>query len=320
MLDTSLDTAVLLMVFNRPEATSKVFERIRLARPRKLYIAVDGPRIGNKLDVTLCNEVKIITSKVDWPCEVHRLIRSKNLGCTSAVTEAISWFFDSEHEGIILEDDVLPMPSFFRYCSELLKKYRYDDDIFVISGCNLVSAHYRSEYSYFFSNYNHIWGWASWRRAWKHYDCKMKDWAEFVSRGGMRNIRKNDPLFALYWNSVFYTNTTGQKASWDYIWAFSVWKHNGLSIRPSINLVDNIGFGKGATRTVSKTPQFIIDSPASDITFPLKHPPKKAVDKLADKLTDKYVFNISLKSVIAAKIVSVSAIGKTICFLKSFLR
>ncbi len=164
---------VLFLVFNRPDSTRKVFDAIRSARPPKLYITADGPRPDRPAEAKLCSEVRAIASAVDWPCEVKTLFRESNLGCKAGVSSGITWFFSHEDEGIILEDDVLPVPTFFNFCDEMLERYRDDARVSMISGCNLISNHFSPKQSYFFSRYNLIWGWATWRRAWQHYDVAM---------------------------------------------------------------------------------------------------------------------------------------------------
>src|SRR5262249_20722231 len=157
---------VLFLIFNRPNTTARVMEAIRTAGPGRLYVAADGPRDGNADEAKRCAEVRRIATQVDWPCEVQTLFRERNLGCRQAVSSAITWFFEQEQEGIILEDDCLPSPSFFPYCAELLARFRNDERIMCITGCNFQQDMKGYPYSYYFSKYHHVWGWATWRRAW----------------------------------------------------------------------------------------------------------------------------------------------------------
>ncbi len=190
-----MQSPILLLVFNRPDTTRQVFETIRAARPPRLYVAADGPRPGRAGEAERCAEVRELTTQIDWPCELKTLFRNENLGCKIGVSSAIDWFFQNEPEGIILEDDVVPLPSFFLYCDVLLDRYRNDIRVGVISGSNLVSNHLMLEESYFFSRYNHIWGWASWRRAWDHYDVTMASWPEWRNNRGLQNIPGSNKLF-----------------------------------------------------------------------------------------------------------------------------
>src|SRR5690349_2048344 len=131
-----MKSAILFLVFNRPETTARVFEAIRAAQPPRLYVAADGPRASRIGESERCDLTRRIASAVDWPCDITTLFRAANLGCKNAVSSAISWFFEHEEEGVILEDDCLPDPSFFRYCDELLAHYRDDTRIGLISGNN----------------------------------------------------------------------------------------------------------------------------------------------------------------------------------------
>lgn len=178
MSEFKLNVPVLLLIFNRPDTTQRVFHEIRGASPLQLFISADGPRENKPGEFEKCQITRDIVRQVDWDCEVYTNFRDKNLGCKIAVSSAIDWFFENVEEGIILEDDCLPSFSFFRFCEELLEKYRDDERIMQIGGTNLLSEWQRSDDSYYFSKYGAIWGWATWRRAWQYYDVNMKLWPE----------------------------------------------------------------------------------------------------------------------------------------------
>jgi hypothetical protein len=217
-------------------------ETIRSARPHRLYVAADGPRerFGER---ARCEEARLIASTVDWPCEVHTLFREHNLGCGIAVSTAINWFFERETEGIILEDDCVPCPSFFRYCDELLERFRYDERIMCISGDNFQQGRSVTSYSYYFSRYMHCWGWASWRRAWRLYDFNMNFWADYRQLRGLESWSDGDPTFVNYWTEIFDRVARGEIDTWDYQWLFTCWAQHALACLPVRNLVTNIGFG-----------------------------------------------------------------------------
>jgi len=174
-------TPILFLVFNRPDTTKIVFDEIKKSQPKKLFIAADGPRNGNYEDTENCEIVREIVTGVDWDCDVHTLFRKKNLGCKHAISGALDWFFSNVEDGIILEDDTLPHPKFFRFCEELIARYRNQKNIIAISGDNFQHGKRRGENSYYFSKYVHIWGWATWKRAWELYDVNMKEWAHLKS-------------------------------------------------------------------------------------------------------------------------------------------
>jgi len=285
-------TPVLFLIFNRPDTTQQVFNEIRKAKPKDLFVAADGPREGNPLDKHLCQEARTIINQVDWDCNVHTLFREKNLGCKLAVSSAIDWFFSEVKEGIILEDDCVPDQSFFRFCQELLEYYRDDERIMMISGDNFQFGKKRTEYSYYFSRYTHIWGWATWKRAWKYYDREMKLWPE-IKKGRWLFDLLSDKAAVKYWEKIFDETFHGRINTWDYQWLFSCWIQNGLTILPNVNLISNIGFDQNATHTIemcnlSKVPTF-------PIKFPLAHPRFVIRDNIADSDSQNVIFDKNSK-------------------------
>jgi hypothetical protein len=233
-----------------------------------LWVAADGPRFPE--EESKCRQARAVLERVDWDCRVLTDFSYVNLGCGRREASAFDWVFSHCQEAILLEDDTLPSPSFFRFCESLLERYREDERVMQISGNNFQCGQSRTAYSYYFSQYVHCWGWASWRRAWKHYDYRMKTWPEFKSANGMGLVRK-DPYEQRYWTAIFDRTFAGQVDTWDYQWVYACWAQNGLSIVPAANLVTNIGFGAGATHTVDdKSP--LSNMPVSDI-WEIRHPP-----------------------------------------------
>ncbi|RYC71473.1 nucleotide-diphospho-sugar transferase [Spirosoma sordidisoli] len=234
------DTPILLVWFNRPDNASRVFDQIKKLKPSKLYVAIDGPREGNITDQIGTDGCKRLLSEIDWPCNLQTLIREKNAGCGLGVSSAISWFFEQEEMGIILEDDCVPAQSFFPYCQEMLLKYRDDEQIMHIAGTRW-NEEYVTESSYLFSSISHIWGWATWRRAWNKYDFEMKRWSELVQSEQIKKHFRN-PDNVTYWVKTldrFFNDSN--KHTWDYQWQYTLFLHNGISINPSNNLIQNIG-------------------------------------------------------------------------------
>jgi hypothetical protein len=286
----SLRIPVLLMVFNRPETTRQVFNAIRNARPLRLYVAADGPRLNKAGETDKVRQVReLIEHGIDWDCVLTTLFREQNFGCRRAVSSAIDWFFEQEEEGIILEDDCLPHPTFFRFCQELLQKYRFDSRIMMISGNNFQFGQRRTKYSYYFSRYTHVWGWATWRRAWRFYDMNMNAWPELQKGQWLADILRGEEYAIPFWEKIFQAVSAGDIDTWDYQWLLSSWAQNGLSITPNCNLVSNIGFGPAATHTKSQEHQRAIIQ-AQPMAFPLQHPPFVIRDAMADGVTEKRVF------------------------------
>lgn len=284
----SYSTPILLLIFNRPNCTKKTFDAIRKANPKKLYIAADGPRITKAGEKEICEQTRDIATQIDWDCEVKTLFREVNLGCKVAVSSAITWFFDNEEMGVILEDDCLPSKSFFAFCEELLLKYKDDDRVWHIDGT--TSQPGVAGTSYQFSKYCLIWGWASWRRAWKHYDPAIKNFSEFKSKNVIESVWRL-PLVRKYWFKNFQQVYNGLVDTWDYQWLYTVWTNNGMSIRPSVNLIKNIGFDQDATHTTT-TSDLIMQMKNEEMKFPLQHPAFMLPNAEMDDICSANHFNI----------------------------
>jgi hypothetical protein len=285
MLKYDNEIPILFIVFNRPTTTKLVFEAIRKAAPKRLYVAADGARNEQELERVL--QVRAVTEQIDWPCEVRTKFSPTNLGCKMAVSSGITWFFDNEPMGIVLEDDCLPSESFFGFCSLMLEKYKNDDRISHIGGANFQDGIKRGASSYYFSRLTHVWGWAGWRRVWKKYDAEL---ATFEYSEATK-LLKNDPSFSAFsdvWLENLQKVKNQQIDTWDYQYAFLNIKQNSLSIIPNLNLVKNIGFGEGATNTTG--------SHALDVgqTFELTdivHPSELVVSVEADLYTQRKEFS-----------------------------
>lgn len=277
----AISVPVLFLVFNRPDFCLRVFERIRQARPVRLYIAADAPRLDIEGEIERCEEVKKIISHINWDCKVYHFFQEKHLGCKLAVSCAIDWFFNQEEEGIILEDDCLPSRSFSLFCEELLEKYRSDERIMHIAGTNLHFGKTFGDGSYYYSRYNLIWGWATWRRAWRLYDIDMKTLPILKRRYDLERILSSYKEFML--RMALYDDVYSKRIdTWDFQWHYATRINNGLAIHPNANLVQNIGFSKNATHTKNENSK-VIGNFAKDMLFPLEHPKFILANRAADK-------------------------------------
>jgi len=271
-----MHTPVLLIVFNRPDTTARVFEAIRLARPERLYVAADGPRAGREGEAALCAQARQVATAVDWPCEIKTRFLDHNQGCKRAVSGAITWLFECEPEGIILEDDCLPHPTFFPYCEALLEKYRDTPRVMSIAGTP-PGTHPPVSHSFVFSKYARIWGWASWRRAWRLYDVNMAAWPAFRTAHGLRKLSQRGATFELKWQGVFDATHQGKIDTWDFQWLFAHWLNDGLACLPAVNLVKNIGFRPDGTHT-SDPDDAEANRPTQPMALPLTYPDDIALD------------------------------------------
>ncbi|TBR59337.1 hemolytic protein HlpA-like protein [Westiellopsis prolifica IICB1] len=285
-----MQTPVAFIIFKRPHTTERVFETIRQAKPPKLFVIADGPRHDRADEPEKCEATRAIINRVDWDCDVLTNYSDVNLGCAKRVSSGLDWVFNNVEEAIILEDDCVPHPTFFRFCEELLEKYRYDTRISSISGQNVQFGRKRTNYSYYFSIYNHSWGWASWRRAWQHFDLYMKLWPEMKAMGFLDNILM-DSRSVQYWSKIFdsvYNNPSMN--IWDFQWTFACWLQSSLGIISNGNLISNIGFGSDSTHFTGNKKSPYNNMPTEEMIFPLKHPPFISKNVQADTFTQQTLF------------------------------
>lgn len=293
-----LATPVIFIIFRRPDVTARVFEQIRRAQPQQLFIVADGPR--NEAEAQLCQQTRTITDGVDWPCEVIRDYAEENLGCRRRIATGLNKVFESVDSAIVLEDDCLPNPDFFKFCQSLLDYYQHDERIWMISGNNFQGGRIRGDGSYYFSRYPHCWGWATWKRAWRNYQDDLKAWPEFRDSGLMESIFES-PAEVKYWSNIFDSLVLkGKPDSWAYRWTYTCWINSALTILPNQNLVTNIGFGDQATNTKDyNKAQAGLPSGSLDS---IKHPKFLVRHAEADLYTTKHVFLPSSGNVFLARL------------------
>ncbi len=284
MSEFQLNIPVALIIFNRPDTTARVFKEIAKARPPKLLVVADGPRANRASEAAKCEQTRAIIKQVDWPCEVITNFAEANMGCKMRVSSGIDWIFEMVEEAIILEDDCLPEPSFFRFCEEMLILYRDDERVSMVSGGNVQFGRKRGQASYYFSRYTHIWGWASWRRAWQHYDRDMHLWPRLRDEGWLQATFKNKGE-QTYWRNSFEAVHNGNLDTWDCSWTFACLLKGTLQVAPNVNLISNIGFGPEATHT--QVVGAHANMPTESMRFPLVHPIAVVQDPEADKFVSE---------------------------------
>jgi hypothetical protein len=284
MAEWQLQKPVVFLIFRRPDTTARVFAEIARARPPKLLVVADGPRADRPGEAEKCAAARAIIEQVDWPCEVLTNYADSNMGCARRVSSGLDWAFSLVEEAIILEDDCLPHPTFFRYCEELLERYRDDTRIMVVSGDNFQQGRRRTDDSYYFSRYPHCWGWATWRRAWRYYDHAMSLWPVVRDQGWLDDVLQDRQLIT-YWSTQFQKTHEGLIDSWNYRWMLNCWFQNGLTVLPNVNLVSNIGFGENGTNSLLQDSS-LSNIPVQEMQFPLKLPLFLVRDVQADKTTE----------------------------------
>ncbi|MBY0380317.1 MAG: hypothetical protein K2W78_00120 [Xanthobacteraceae bacterium] len=267
---------VVLFIFNRPHESRVTFEAIRAVRPERLFIVADGPRACRATDHSLCAEARAVVADIDWPCEVHRNYSETNLGCARRVSSGLDWVFSQVEDAIILEDDCVADPSFFRFCSELLDKYRDVDRVMMIAGRSHATVdRLPGGDSYYFSKLPRIWGWATWRRSWAKFDFDLKD------RPRHRELRiwPGHLFYRIIMRHILDLVLNGDLESWAYRWFYAVNRNDGLCITPSSNLIENVGFDEQATHTTVNDGRWRTGT--CPMMFPLQHPDQiRALNRL----------------------------------------
>ncbi|MCX7984582.1 MAG: nucleotide-diphospho-sugar transferase [Bacteroidetes bacterium] len=276
-------TPILFLIYNRPDTTLRVFEQLKKIKPRHLYIAADGPRPHKTGEADLCQQTRLLVlNNIDWECDLHTRFLVSNVGCKMAVSSALTWFFDHVNEGIILEDDCLPHISFFYFCQALLEYYRNDTRVMHIGGSNFQDGIIRSDGSYYFSRLGHIWGWGTWKRAWKFYDVALSQYPFARTDKHFHSVFPTKRI-ERYWMRNFELVYSNKRDTWDYQWQFALFLNRGLAITPNVNLVSNIGFSENATHTTDH-----FHDMANRPTYPITeilHPTQMIINIEADIYT-----------------------------------
>jgi hypothetical protein len=290
-----LNTPVAFIIFNRPDKTERVFAEIAQAKPPRLLVVADGPRPHRPGEEGQCQAARAVIDRVNWNCEVLKNYSDVNLGCRNRVASGIDWIFEHVPEAIILEDDCLPHPTFFPFCEELLERYRDDEAVLMISGANHQLGRPRGEASYYFSRYMPVWGWASWRRAWRHYDRAASCWPAFRDSGALQKIIDNS-YGRRRWNELFQAVYDARIDTWDYQLLLAAWKNGMVSVIPNVNLISNIGFNAEATHTKGHGVYSAL--PTNAMRFPLCHPTVVRADQDADNFVTRQLFPSLLRRAI----------------------
>jgi len=294
-----LETPILFIVFNRLDTASVVFAAIKKAKPQKLFLAADGPRRGVAGEEERCRAVRYYLLKnIDWDCRVETLFQTENLGIKKAFKSALDWFFAFNESGIILEHDCLPNESFFLFCEKLLERYKDDERIMHISG-NFFQPERIGKSDYYFSRIPHIWGWATWKRAWQKYDLEMTTYRDFLKDQTLKKYFRSDRE-RVAWHQLFNQVYYHRSMTWDFQWTYALFKNDGLAITPNQNLVKNIGFGALAENCQNEDDQFS-NRPTTELNFPLRHPAGIVPDQIADEYTTRHNFAFGLFKYILAR-------------------
>jgi hypothetical protein len=284
-------TPILLIGFNRPELLSRIIDRLREVQPAQVFLAVDGPRAHILEDADRVKDTQDCAAQLDWDCTVQTLFRDTNVGCGQAVSGAITWFFEHVVEGIIIEDDILPDPTFFSYSAELLDRYRDDERVIGISGSSYLPPDVApTDHSYRFSIIPNIWGWATWRDRWERYRFDIAGWRQELPTSRLWQLTNRSPWAFAFWSAHFDLMARHQIDTWDLQWVAAAMRTHGVTATPNVNLVENIGWGEGSTHTQT-VPDHL--QPVQPMVFPLRHPEVRW-DGRSDAWTNRHAYGATL--------------------------
>lgn len=273
---------VLLVVFNRPDVTRAMIAALREVGVPRLFVAADGPRPDRREDADLCAQTRKVLDDIDWPCDLHVLAHDHNLGLQRSMVTAIDWFWSEVDEGVILEDDCLVHPDFFVFAALMIERYRHTPEVMAVTSVNIEEDVDHGPGSYFFASGGHIWGWASWRRAWEGFDPVLGTWPVVQDSFG-----PGTPPLHRALGSKFASAHAGTKRTWARAWHFTVARQGGLVVVPSVNMVHNIGLAKGATHTTSGRHR-LAHLRATGLPLPLAHPDDLVADAHYDAALARY--------------------------------
>jgi len=283
-------TPVLLILYNRVDETHNLFQIIRKIKPEKLYVAADGANRKIPIDYQICLKTRSVIMP-EWKCEIKYLFHDEHLGKSKNVHQAISWLFEHEEEGIILFDDTLPNIDFFHYCEQLLERYRNVPEVMHI-GANYLER--RKKYlkdSYHYTAYSFIWGFATWRSAWKGFNLEIRKNSDELFNNVVNKYVTN-PLEKIFCHRIYNTLSKYNLDYWEYQYNFHIWMHSGLCISPNVNLVTNVGFKK-RRRRIRK----LMKETAP--ILPLQHPGSIERNRKADNYIFRKVYKRGLSRVFA---------------------
>jgi hypothetical protein len=285
---------VTIIIFNRPENTKRLFESLNIYKPETLFVISDGPRKNFEDDREKVIQSRKIFEKIDWKCEVYFNNSESNLGCRERIITGLNWVFGQVEKTIILEDDCIPSEEFFIFMELMLNKYQTNKDISSVCGTNFLPDWSETKDSYLYSKYCHVWGWGTWKDRWEKIDFNLDKLHKIKKTKFLKNYLGSFRAY-LYWHWILNNVKKKKIDSWAYIWNFTNFINNSLSIIPAINLLSNIGIGKDSSNTQSLPYKYIkAEESRKKLKFPLKYPSKFLLDSKHDLEVEDTIFSKSI--------------------------
>jgi hypothetical protein len=264
-----------------------LIDALRASAPPIVMVVVDGPKPDDEADARAVQSTRDAVAGIDWDAEVRTRFRPVNVGLRRSVVDAVSWAVGEYGQVAVIEEDVVPGPDFLPYVEHMLERFRDDERIMHISGYNVVPADVVSSTAMNrLTAYPESTAWATWDRAWAHYDDDLT----WLDQRRVREVTEitGSRFATMRWTLNLADARAGRISTWAYRWIASIWSRKALVVSPNVNLVTYVGY-EGGTHTATRaawTEQPLYDGPRSALfeDGPI------VVDPRAEKWTNRVVF------------------------------
>lgn len=243
---TGCRTPVVIFAFNRPDKLRRLLSLVALAQPAALFAVVDGARPDHPDDASRRHEVLRLLDHVPWPCDIRRNISDTNLGCDARITSGLDWVFAQVEQAIVLEDDLIPHPEFFGWCSRLLDRYHSQASIHCVSGRNDLVRWGDGRTDHVLVHRGSNLGFGTWQRAWRAARAVGLPGPD-TQIAGLLTDGLIDPQVAGHFEWLRRLSASGFEHGWDTKWELQRALLGGLSAVSTVNLVAHGGFDEDAT-------------------------------------------------------------------------
>lgn len=278
---------LVITAFNRPQHLEKTLQSaLKHCENIPVWIFIDGPRgVEDVINVKTCKDVAI-EFKNQYRYEAKIFTSDENRGLAQSIINAANTAFSIYEYVIFLEDDIVTSKEFYKFMDLCAEVYEHNANVMQVSGFNYNNKHVNTDtLKSYFLPFTTSWGWATWRRAWQHFNNDHNHWQHYFSSIGRR--RRFDAFGGFY--NQLQRNYSGTIHTWAVFWYATVFEQQGLVIYPETSLIKNIGHdGTGENCGTSNLQNVnLLQSEFTKISFPEN-----------DKISKLYTFNIVYKFVL----------------------
>lgn len=283
-----LNSPVLIITYARPDGLASILKTLEELGPRRVYIAIDGPKNLEikELQIGYMEIMQTVTENKILRLEIWR--RSENLGIGASIISALDWFFSKESSGIIIEDDLIISKDFLTFVETGLEYFAQDLKVLMISGSQFdFNGNYPTNLSW--TNYPIIWGWGTWASKWTEI---------------RKLIFRKKRIYPLIYsaNSNFFRvgalrTLNGLIDTWDIPFAFEMMREKAHCVLPPVNLVSNIGTDKLAEHTKESIYPLHLPIQKLDEDLEWNYNNRALIEKSINKNLEKKVFKIKFRHI-----------------------